>query len=140
MKAWLLLACLTAGCAPSLSAPYLTLIDQRSFIAPGAAPVLADVKDLPALPLATIRFDTPEVDYRPDLARAVELALSRKPDVEFNVIAPVTPGTAPSDQTNRDAEAVARSIAEQSIPADHIHVGLTEDPTPPPREVRVYVR
>jgi hypothetical protein len=135
----LLLALLVAGCAPSFSPPYLTLIDQRTFN-PAVAPNEADVKALPALPLAVIRFDTPDIDYGPDLARAVEAATSRKPDVEFNVVTPVGRGKAPNAQAAEDAAAIARAIAEQSVPPEKIHIGMVEDSGTPAREVRVYVR
>lgn len=134
-----LLALLLAGCAPSLSPPYLTLIDQRTFN-PAVAPNVADVRALPALPLAVVRFDTPGIDYGPDLARAIEAATSRKPDAEFNVVTPVAHGKVPSAQSAEDAAAIARAIAEQSVPPDKIHVGLMEDAGTPAREVRIYVR
>ncbi len=140
MKRLVLLAALVSGCAPSLSPPYLTLIDQRTFSGTPVAPQAADVKALPALPLAIIRFDQPDYDYAPDLARAVDLALSRKPDAEFNVVSPVARGTVPSAQVGQDAANVARSIAEQSVPPERIHVGLIEDSGTPLREVRVFVR
>ena len=134
-----LLALLLAGCAPSLSPPYLTLIDQRTFN-PAVAPNEADVRALPALPLAVVRFDTPGIDYGPDLARAIEAATSRKPDAEFNVVTPVARGKVPSAQATEDAATIARAIAEQSVLPEKIHVGLMEDAGTPAREVRVYVR
>ena len=120
--------------------PYVTLIDQRSFIRTGQAPAATEVRGLPALPLATIRFDQPNLDYAPDLARAIDLAQVQRPEVEFNVVTPVARGAAPSAQATQDAADVARAIAEDLVPADRIHVGLVEDPGAPLREVRVYVR
>lgn len=140
MKVLIALALLTAGCTVSTHAPYLALIDQRTFVAPGTAPVAGDVKALPALPLATIRFGQQGFDYVPDLARAVDEAVSRKPDVEFNVNIPVARGQVPSAQATSDAADVARAIAEQSVVPEHIHVGAIEDSGAPAREVRVYVR
>lgn len=129
-----------ASCAPSLSPPYLTLIDQRTFQPAGTPPEFADVKNLPPLPLATIRFDQPDIDYAPVLAQAVDAATARKPDAEFNVVTPIGRGKLPTEQAGQDAAAVARGIAEQQVMPDHIHVGVIEDAGNPPREVRVYVR
>ncbi len=135
----LALVLLLAGCAPSFSPPYLTLIDQRTFN-PAVAPDPADVRALPPLPLAVVRFDAPGIDYGPDLARAVEAAQSRKPDVEFNVVTPVARGKVPDAQAQDDAIAIVRAIAEQGVPPEKIHIGLVEDAGTPAREVRVYVR
>jgi hypothetical protein len=139
LKKLLVVCGLLAGCAPSLSPPYLKLIDQRTFN-PAEAPSPADVRTLPALPLAVIRFDIPDFEYRPDLARAIEAAQSRKPDAEFNVVTPVARGAVPDERATQDAADVARAIAEQSVPPEKIHVGLVEDAGTPAREVRVYVR
>jgi hypothetical protein len=139
MSRGLVLAVLLAGCAPSLSPPYLTLIDQRTFN-PAVAPTEADVRALPPLPLAVVRFDVAGIDYGPDLARAVEAATARKPDAEFNVVTPVARGMTPNAQSAEDAAAIARAIAEQSVLPEKIHIGLVEDAGTPAREVRVYVR
>lgn len=130
---------LLSACAPSLSPPYLTLIDQRTFN-PAVAPNPADVRALPPLPLAVVRFDAPGIDYRPDLARAVEAAQSRKPDADFNVVTPVGRGKSPDAQAQDDATAIVRAIAEQGVQPEKIHIGLVEDAGTPAREVRVYVR
>ncbi len=130
---------LLAGCTPSLSPPYLTLIDQRTFN-PAVAPDPANVRALPALPLAVIRFDAPGIDFRPDLARAVEAAQSRKPDADFNVVTPVARGKVPDAQAQDDATTILRAIAEQGVQPEKIHIGVTEDSGTPAREVRVYVR
>lgn len=135
-----LVALLAGGCTVSMHAPYVALIDQRTFETAGPAPAAEAVKALPKLPLATIRMDDPDFDYTPELATAIDAAQARKPDVEFNVVIPVARGTVPSAQATKDAADVARAIAEQSIQPDHIHVGLIEDAGTPPREVLVYVR
>ena len=136
MTRGVMMALLLAGCAPSLSPPYFTLIDQRTFN-PAVAPNPDDIRALPPLPLAVVRFDTPGIDYRPDLARAIEAATSRKPDAEFNVVTPVGRSQVPDAQSVEDAATIARAIAEQSVPPEKIHVGLVEDSGTPAREVRV---
>ena len=129
-----------AGCMPSRNFPYATLIDQRTFQRAGTVPEASALKNLPDRPLATIRFDDPDASIDPEIARAVELALSRKPDAEFNVIIPVGRGKVPGEQAERDATTVARSIAMPSVQPDHIFIGVSEDAGNPPREVLVYVR
>ncbi len=140
MKACVALLLLLSGCIPATSYPYATLIDQRTFRAASVAPATTDVKPLPALPLAVVRFDQPDDIIAQQLATAIEAAQSRKPDVEFNVMAPVARGTAPSQRATDDATEVARMLAQQSVDPDHIHVGIVEDAGTPAREVRIYVR
>ncbi len=140
MRAWLAVSLLLAGCTPTDRFPYVKLIDQRTFAATGTAPNAADLKNLPPLPLAVIRFDVPVPVLNPALADAVASATARKPDVQFDVITPVAAGAVPGPNAAEDAEDVARAIAEQSVPQDHIHLGVAEDAGTPAREVRVYVR
>lgn len=140
MKAALLLALLLPACVPSTTKPYVTLIDQRTFRGTPVAPAAKDVKALPALPLAVVRFDQPDDIIAQQLATAIEAAQSAKPDVEFNVMAPVARGAAPNAHATEDATQVARMLAQQSVDPDRIHVGIVEDAGTPPREVLVYVR
>lgn len=128
------------GCAPSTGYPYISLIDQRTFRGTPVAPASADVKPLPALPLAVIRFDQPDDMIQTQLATAVVAAESRKPDVEFNVMAAVAQGQAPNERATGDAAQVARMLALDSVDPERIHVGIIEDAGTPAREVRVYVR
>jgi hypothetical protein len=140
MRIWLAALLLVGGCTPADHFPYVRLIDQRTFAPSGTAPTAADLKNLPALPLATVRFDVPDEDFTPALAEAVEAATARKPDVEFDVIAPVAHGATPGPYAAEDAATVARAIAEQSVPPERIHLGVVEDAGTPAREIRVYVR
>lgn len=140
MRAVLLLTLLLPACVPSTRSPYFTLIDQQTFRGAPVPPAAGDVKTLPALPLAVVRFDQPDELIAQQLAIAIEAAQSRKPDVQFNVMAPVAHGKAPGKQATDDATQVARMLAQQSVNPDNIHVGIVEDPGTPPREVLVYVR
>jgi hypothetical protein len=140
MKALVPLALLLAGCVPTTQGgpPYMHLLDQRSFAGSGQAPTAMPA--LPPLPLATIRFTQPDIDFAPALAQAVEEALARKPDAAFDVITPLPKGAAPDARSEDEAAQVARSIAEQGVQPDRIHIGLVEDPGAATHEVRVYVR
>jgi len=134
---------LLAGCLP----PDFRLIDQRTFW-PSHAPGTEDVARgaLPKLPLAVIRFDDPDADYRPALADAVLAAQARKPDVEFDVLTPI-PTAAPQEEQDQfarqgeaDAQQVAMALQADGVLPDRVHIGFRGDPGSPAREVRVYVR
>lgn len=140
MRSLFLLALLLPACTPSLRYPYIAMIDQRTFASVGETQAPSDVRSLPVLPLATIRFEGADADISQDLGRAVDMAQSRKPDAEFNVVTPVGRGRAPGTQAGLDAASVARALAELSVPPERIHVGVVEDSGNPAREVRVYVR
>ena len=134
---------LMAGC---------TLVDPRSVArwlgGAAVAPDQADLAgaDLPALPLVTVRFDQPDVNYAPVLVSAAEAALQRKPGVVFDVVTPL-PIALPRAQQDAfvhrgadDARAVAAVLATAGVPPDQLRLGLRGDPGAPVREVRVYVR
>jgi hypothetical protein len=124
------------------------LIDQRTFEPAPTAPEAAQLKraPLPPLPLATIRFDQPDLDWQTPLQAAVLAAQSRKPDVAFDVIAPIPVAAANAAQDKaaaqgaEDARMVADALQYDGIAADHVHLGYRGDPGQPPREVQVYVR
>jgi hypothetical protein len=134
---------LLAGCLPW----DWRLIDQRTF-APAHAPGAADVAraNLPKLPLAVIRFDNLDADYRPALAEAVEAAQAHKANVEFDVLTPIPTAAAQevqdrfARQGEADAQEVATALAADGVLPDRVHIGFRGDPGSPPREVRVYVR
>lgn len=137
---WLPLLLVLCGC---------TLIDRRTFsggnrVAPQSAQMAQ--AGLPPLPLVTIRFGQGEPDFGSMLSDAVQAAQARKPDVVFDVVAPV-PSAAGLDVQDRfmrqgqaDAEEVATAIAYAGIPQDRIRLSFQGDPGNPAREVRVYVR
>ncbi len=143
-----LLAAVLAGCVPQGEKPYFKLIDQRMFRGPALPPSEADIArgKLPPLPLVTIRFDQPDADYHDGLAAAIEAAQAAKPDVAFDVLAPV-PVSASQDVQARfteqgaaDAQAVATALAADGVDPGRVHIGFRGDPGSPPREVRVYAR
>jgi hypothetical protein len=128
------------------------LVDQRTVatwfggrpVAPGTADLAAAT--LPPLPLVVVRYDQAGFDPRPELAKAAEKALARKPDALFEVVTPL-PTAAPLAEQDRfaaqgaaDARAVADALATAGVSPDRIRLGLQGDPGQPVREVRVYVR
>jgi hypothetical protein len=144
-----LLALVLSGCTiTGLRMADIKPIDQRSFEGPAQAPGAAGVARarLPRQPLAVIRFDQQDADFRPALAAAVNAALARKPDPSFDVLTPMPSSAAPDIQDRFarqgaiDAQEVANALAADGIPPDQVHIGLRGDPGAPPREVLVYVR
>ena len=141
LRAPALLLCLAAlaGC---------TLIDQRTFnpqagrkppdlagpAGPGAAP-----------PLVTVDFGRPNPDYATELHQAVTSAVSRKPDVQFDVVTVVPATGAPADQVGAatgltaEARAVARAISADGVDDDRIHL-LARAEGVATRQVQVFVR
>ena len=126
------------------------LIDQRSFDrtagrkpVPPAAPVAPGPGPVP--PLLTVRFDTPDPQYRAALATAVDAARRRKPDVLFSVTVLVPSTGTPAGQVAaaEAARGSGRDVAA-AIVADGADIGQVElsaraEPGLAAREVRVYV-
>ncbi len=125
-----------------------TLIDQRTFnpqagrkppdlagpAGPGAPP-----------PLITVDFSHPSPDYAAVLRQAVVSALSRKRDVQFDVVTVVPATGAPADQVGAatgltaDARAIARAINADGVDDDRIHL-LARAEGVTTRQVQVFVR
>jgi hypothetical protein len=97
-------------------------------------------------PLVTIKFDRPNVEYQQILYTALAQALERRPDAGFEVVAVApTSGTASGVQltqseTQRNAQAVMRSMTDMGVPANRLALSSTTDPTVGSGEVRVYLR
>lgn len=115
-----------------------------SMIATGPAPTRA--RGLAGTPLVVIKFDRPKVVYQQVLYTALAQALERKPNAGFEVVA-VAPsaGTASSVQlaqseTQRNAQAVMRSIGDMGVPSNRLAMSTTTDPSVEYGEVRVFVR
>jgi hypothetical protein len=128
----------TSGC---------TLLDQRSFErTPQAPPADAAARAaLPAHALLTIRPADGE-DWRPALREAVAAAQGRKPDVAFEVAAPVPLGATPARQDRAvrqgaaDTTEIANGLLALGVDPGRVHLALHGDAGDPPREVRLYVR
>jgi hypothetical protein len=113
----LALSVLAGGC---------TLIDQRTFN-PRAGlgpPVPVSTAPGPPPPLITIDFEKPDAVYEAQLRGAVDQALSRKPDVVFDVVTVVPAKGTPEQQADAaisiraDAREVAHIITDQGASPD----------------------
>jgi len=97
-------------------------------------------------PLVVIKFDKPNVEYQQILYTALAQALERKPEAGFQVVAVApTAGSATSlqltqSQTQRNAQAVLRSMSDMGVPASRLALSSTTDPGVQSGEVRVYMR
>ena len=97
-------------------------------------------------PLAVIRFDRDDVEYRDALYRAVGAALERKPDAVFDLVA-VAPAGGTSGEValdsaavKRNAEEVLRALNRMGLPADRVSLSATTSHDTAVNEVRVFVR
>lgn len=97
-------------------------------------------------PLVVIRFARPDVEYEQALYQAVNAAIERKPDVDFDLVA-VAPaaGDAAGEarqarESKRHADAVMRSLAKMGLPANRITLSAVTSGAAETSEVRLYVR
>ncbi len=134
----LLLASLAGGC---------TLIDQRTFNPQAGMPpaIPAPVGPAVAPPLITIDFAHPNPDYTVMVRQAVEQAVARKPDVQFDVTTVVPAVGTPADQAvaasalTADAREIARVISSDGVDDDRVHLAARAEPGLTSRQVRVFV-
>ncbi len=89
-------------------------------------------------PLVVIRFDDGAIRYAQPLYRAASLALERRADAQFTLVAV---GPEPALDVARDhAEQVRRTLAEMGLPDDQLTESDWSDPDAAGAEVHLYVR
>jgi hypothetical protein len=116
-----------------------TSIASGSTTPPGANPI-------DRRPLVTIRFYRLEVPYEEPLDKAVHLALERRPDAIFDVVAVAPQQDDPSQLTShskaskRNAEKVFRSLTGMGIPPERVSLSATTSANVQTDEVQLYVR
>ena len=138
-RAWLLLLPLLAGCK---------LVDQRTFNPGAGVPRTLPAPPGPAAPqaLVTIDFSRPAPDYDQMLRQAVEQAVARKPDVNFDVVTVVPAAGTLQEQAaaaaalTADARTVARTINSEGVDDDRINLLARAEPGVTTRQVQVFVR
>ena len=97
-------------------------------------------------PLVTIRFDQPNVQYQQPLYQAVRVAMDRRPNAAFDLVAIPAAATTPSQQSanyavaRQYADQVMRSLIGMGVPVDRVSVRTASGQTTPSSEVRLYVR
>ncbi len=124
------------------------MIDQRTFarapVGPDAAAQNRPV--LPKLPVARLRPDDPQSDWRATLDAAVQSAIAHNPDARFELLTPI-PTAAARDVQDRFASAgaaaagvVAAALRQDGVDPAHITIGYQGDAGKPAPEVRLFVR
>lgn len=97
-------------------------------------------------PLVTIRFDQPNVPYQQPLYQAVRVAMERRPNAGFDLVAIPAAASSPSEQAanlaraRQYADQVLRSLAGMGVPSDRVSLRTASGQTAPTDEVRLYVR
>ena len=134
-----LVAALLAAC---------TLVDQRTFNPRAGVVVTVPPPPGPAPvpPLVTVDFGKPNPDYAASLRQAVEQALSRKPDVQFDVVTIVPAVGTVQQQADAavalvpDAREIARAINQDGVDDGNIHLLARAEVGVSTRQVQVFVR
>ncbi len=132
----------TAAClCLALAASGCHLVDQRDFDANAGRPPKPRV--LPPGPppppsLVTIRYTTPDPQYRDALAALVTKALARKQDVLFTVTSVVPEAASPEEAATSGRE-VAQAIVDDGAEAGQVEQAVRLDPGVTVKEVRVNV-
>jgi hypothetical protein len=97
-------------------------------------------------PLVTIRFYRTKVQYEKALFAAVSLALERRSDVMFDLVAVApqldspTESTLHSEASKRNAENVFRSLTGMGLPPERVSLSATTSANVQSDEVQIYVR
>lgn len=96
-------------------------------------------------PLATIRFDRPDLAWRQPLYNALASAVDRAPGSTFDVVAvsatqgPAVETALAVNETRRNAETVVRAMVEMGLPSERIALSSAINPRGQ-NEVLVFVR
>jgi hypothetical protein len=97
-------------------------------------------------PLMTIRFYRSEVPYEKALFTAVSLALERRSDVMFDLVAVAPQQDDPSqiivhsEASKRNAENVFSSLTSMGLPPERVSLSATTSANVQSDEVQLYVR
>lgn len=109
--------------------------------APMAAPALSEPR-----PLAKIRFDKPDVNYEQPLYVAVQDAIQKFPQAQFELVA-VHPNNGnaaqvaiESTKSRRNAERVLRDLQQMGLTMDQINLSYSPSADARTSEVHVFVR
>ena len=97
-------------------------------------------------PLVKIRFNQPDVDYEQPVYTAVNEALERYPNAQFDLVAvSPTSGNAAekaieSTRARRNAEKVLRTMTQLGLSLDRVALSQSESPDAQSSEVHIYIR
>lgn len=124
--------------APGQTSPGQSAPTTVSPIAP-AVGAAAFALNRPAL--VTIKFDRPNVVYRPALAMALERARQKRQNLAFDVVG-VSPNSGPDGQSAARALAqdVTQALLDLGVPAGQLSFGTASQPGIGANEVRIFAR
>jgi hypothetical protein len=115
--------------------------------APRSSPSAPErVNTIDRQPLVTIRFYGSNVPYEKALDNAVRLALERRPDVMFDLVAVAPQQDDPSqtalhsESAKRNAEKVYRSLTSAGLAPERVSLSATTSANVQTDEVQIYVR
>ena len=96
--------------------------------------------------LVLIRFNQPDVEYEQQLSQAVGMAMERRPDADFSIVA-ISPSSgdpatlAEQKQiAKRNADEVKRALVRLGLSPSHIALTHAESKTAQSPEVHIYIR
>jgi hypothetical protein len=89
----------------------------------------------------TINFAEPEVDYKPKLYQAVQLALKRRPGLSFEVVgvSPASAGPTPSQSALGRARGVLESLVQMGVPLERLSMSGATSPAAAHDQVQIFV-
>ena len=99
-----------------------------------------------ARPFVVIRFDQPDINYEEPVRNAIGLALQRKANAVFDVLAlapdPRMPGEDQKavETTTEEAKRVIRSLMDTGVTVDHLTLTMVHRKEARTPEVRIFVR
>ena len=92
-------------------------------------------------PYIVLRFDRPDVPFERPLFEAVQAAVSRQPDVRFDLVAVNPSGGGVDAATSRkNAERVLKALVEMGLPADRIALSARTLGAADSPQVHLYLR
>ena len=118
-----------------------TMMQDPMMITPTPAPAMTEPR-----PLAKIRFDKANVDYEQPLYVAVQDAVQKYPQAQFELVAvhPTNGNAAQvaieSTKARRNAEKVLRDLQQMGLTMDQINLSYTPSADARSSEVHVYIR
>lgn len=98
------------------------------------------------LPLVKIRFNRPNVDYEQPVYSAMNEALSRYPNAQFELVAihPTSGNAAQvaieSTRARRNAEKVLRTVTQMGLPPERVNLSYDQSDKASSTEVHIYIR
>ncbi len=130
----------TGGNSASVSRPISRRnIKSKPFVANGGfAPRATPAMRATGMPLFSVRFNNPNIDYKEGLQSAVSAALSRKPNAIFAVVA--VSSSANQDRAQSYASKIMSEVVTLGANANNVNLNARVSDKTPFSEVLLFVR